>query len=140
MINILILIATMLIWYFLPNQDGYKNLVKLVSMGFIEGFYYRPRIDYEVLEQYSQGLIGLSGCLAGDIPRMLLSEQKKAARDLALRLERIFGEGNFYLELQNHGLEEQLSNQMIVELSNDTGIPLVASNVFIILNMRMPKS
>ncbi len=111
------------------DQDGYKNLVKLVSMGFIEGFYYRPRIDYEVLEQYSQGLIGLSGCLAGDIPRMLLSEQKKAARDLALRLERIFGEGNFYLELQNHGLEEQLRlNQMIVELSNDTGIPLVASN------------
>lgn len=111
------------------DQIGYKNLVKLVSMGFIEGFYYRPRIDYDVLAQYSQGLIGLSGCLAGDIPRMLLSEQKKAARDLALRLEKIFGKGNFYLELQNHGLEEQLRlNEMIVELSNDTGIPLVASN------------
>ena len=111
------------------DQDGYKNLVKLVSMGFIEGFYYRPRIDYDILAKYSQGLIGLSGCLAGDIPRMLLSEQKKAARDLALRLEKIFGKGNFYLELQNHGLEEQLRlNEMIVELSNDTGIPLVASN------------
>ncbi|MFY9296127.1 MAG: DNA polymerase III subunit alpha [Caldicoprobacterales bacterium] len=111
------------------DQDGYKNLVKLVSMGFIEGFYYRPRIDYQTLARYSQGLIGLSGCLAGDIPRMLLSGQKKAARDLALRLDKILGRGNFYLELQYHGLEEQLRlNEMIAELSRDTGIPLVASN------------
>lgn len=111
------------------DQIGYKNLVKLVSLGFIEGFYYRPRIDYDILAQYSQGLIGLSGCLAGDIPRLLLSEQKKAAKELALRLESIFGKGNFYLELQNHGLEEQIRlNQMIAELSKDTGIPLVASN------------
>ena len=73
------------------NQKGYQNLVKLVSMGFIDGFYYKPRIDYDVLSQYSEGLIGLSACLAGDIPRLLMNGQYKQARDLTLRLQGIFG-------------------------------------------------
>ncbi|NLJ67251.1 MAG: DNA polymerase III subunit alpha [Clostridiales bacterium] len=111
------------------DQTGYLNLVKLVSMGFIDGFYYKPRIDYEVLSRHSEGLIGLSACLAGDIPRLLLSGQKKDAQALALRLEKILGKGNFYLELQDHGLEEQARvNPLIVELSNNTGIPLIATN------------
>ena len=111
------------------NRKGYLNLVKLVSMGFIEGFYYKPRIDYDVLSKYSDGLICLSACLAGDIPRLLLAGQQKQARDLALRLKKIFGENNFYLELQDHGLEEQPRlNELIVDLSYETGIPLIATN------------
>ncbi|NLI60059.1 MAG: DNA polymerase III subunit alpha [Clostridiales bacterium] len=111
------------------DQIGYQNLVKLVSMGFTDGFYYKPRIDYKVLSKYSQGLIGLSACLAGDIPRLLLSGQSKKAADLALNLEKILGKDNFFLELQDHGMEEQKrANQLIVNLSRQTGIPLVATN------------
>lgn len=111
------------------NQKGYLNLIKLVSKGFIEGFYYRPRIDYKTLSKYSDGLIGLSGCLAGDIPRFLLSNQTRKAQDLAMQLEKILGKGNFYLELQNHGMEEQIRvNPLLLELSEVTGIPLVATN------------
>ncbi|HZJ57396.1 MAG TPA: DNA polymerase III subunit alpha [Clostridia bacterium] len=111
------------------DQKGYLNLIKLVSMGFIDGFYYKPRIDYEVLSQHSEGLIGLSACLAGDIPRLLLADRKEDAKALALRLKMMFGEDNFYLELQDHGLEDQVRvNPLIAELSKDTGIPLVATN------------
>lgn len=111
------------------NQKGYLNLIKLVSMGFIDGFYYKPRIDYEVLSKYSDGLIGLSACLAGDIPRLLLSNRYEDAAKLALYLEEILGKGNFFLELQDHGLEEQVRvNELIVKLSQETNIPLVATN------------
>ncbi|MBM7581549.1 DNA polymerase-3 subunit alpha [Caldicoprobacter guelmensis] len=111
------------------NQTGYQNLVKLVSMGFLEGFYYKPRIDYDVLAQYSEGLIGLSSCMAGDIPRLLLGGQYRQAKELAVRLERIFGKGNFYLELQNHGLEQQrIVNESLMALSRETGIPVVVTN------------
>src|SRR5690606_6952713 len=81
------------------NQQGYKNLMKLVSIGFLEGFYYKPRIDYETLSKYHEGLICLSGCIGGDIPRLLLEGQYDKAKGLAERLNNIFGHGNFYLEL-----------------------------------------
>ncbi|HZJ82570.1 MAG TPA: DNA polymerase III subunit alpha, partial [Clostridia bacterium] len=111
------------------NQKGYLNLIKLVSMGFTRGFYYKPRIDYETLAQHHEGLICLSACLAGDIPRMLLSNKFNDAQDLALRLENIFGKENFFLELQDHGIDEQIeANKMIVKLSQETGIPLVVTN------------
>jgi DNA polymerase-3 subunit alpha len=111
------------------NQKGYQNLVKLVSMGFLEGFYYKPRIDYDVLAQYSEGLISLSSCMAGDIPRLLLGGQYNQAKELALRLEGIFGKGNFYLELQNHGIEQQrIVNEGLLALSRETGIPVVVTN------------
>jgi len=111
------------------NQKGYQNLIYLVSLGFTEGFYYKPRIDYEVLADHCEGLIGLSACLAGDIPRFLMSGQYDEARKLALRLNHMFGQGSFYLEIQDHGLEEQRRlNPELVRLSQETGIPLVATN------------
>lgn len=111
------------------NNVGYKNLMKLVSMGFIEGFYYKPRIDMELLEEYHEGLVALSACLAGDIPTAILDHRYDDAKNTALRLERIFGPGNFYLELQQNGLMEQkLVNQRLLQLSQETGIPLVATN------------
>lgn len=111
------------------NQQGYKNLMKLVSIGFLEGFYYKPRIDYETLSKYHEGLICLSGCIGGDIPRLLLEGQYDKAKGLAERLNNIFGHGNFYLELQDHGLAEQAKvNELIIKLSRETNIPLVATN------------
>ncbi|MFY9506181.1 MAG: DNA polymerase III subunit alpha, partial [Caldicoprobacterales bacterium] len=111
------------------NQTGYQNLMALSSLGFTEGFYYKPRIDYHTLEKYSEGLIGLSACLAGDIPRLLYQDRYKEAVELARRLESIFGQGSFFLELQDHGLEDQIKvNQGIMRLSQDTGIPMVATN------------
>mgnify|MGYP001202571274 FL=1 len=111
------------------NQTGYQNLVKLVSMGFLEGFYYKPRIDYDVLARHSEGLICLSSCMAGDIPRLLMGGQHNQAKELALRLQEIFGKGNFYLELQDHGIEQQrLVNQGLLALSRETGIPVVVTN------------
>lgn len=111
------------------NNDGYKNLCKLVSIGFTEGFYYKPRIDYEILKQYSDGLICLSACLAGDIPRYLLNGQKEKAKELALYLKNIFTPDRFYLELQDHKLEQQRRlNPMLIELSKQTDIPIVATN------------
>lgn len=108
---------------------GYKNLMKLVSIGFTEGFYYKPRIDFEVLEQYSQGLIALSACLSGDVPKALLKNDFELAKRVACKYNDIFGEGNFYLELQSNGIEEQkLVNSQLVKLSKETGIPLVATN------------
>lgn len=111
------------------NETGYKNLMKLVSLGFTEGFYYKPRIDYDQLQAHADGLIALSACLGGDIPQMLLNQDYQRARTLALRMEDMMGKGNFYLELQHNGLEEQKRvNAELVRLSQDTGIPLVATN------------
>jgi len=111
------------------NNAGYKNLMKIVSLGFTEGFYYRPRIDMELLEKYNEGLIALSGCLSGDIARLLLNNEYEKAKEMALKFNNIFGEGNFYLEMQINGLAEQnLVNNGLIRLSRETGIPLVATN------------
>ncbi len=111
------------------DMDGYKNLMKIVSIGFTEGFYYKPRVDYEVLEKYSKGLIALSACLSGDVPKAILQDDYEKAKRTALTLNRIFGQNNFYLELQINGIEEQIIvNQKLIRLSEETGIPLVATN------------
>lgn len=111
------------------NHTGYQNLMKLVSQGFVDGFYYKPRIDYDLLEQHHEGLIALSACLAGDIPSAILNRDMAGARTLALRLEAIMGRGNFYLEMQHNGIAEQLEvNRALLTLSAETGIPLVATN------------
>ncbi|HZK58230.1 MAG TPA: DNA polymerase III subunit alpha [Clostridia bacterium] len=111
------------------NREGYQNLVKLVSNGFLRGFYYKPRIDYEELSKFSKGLIGLSGCLAGDINRLLLGGQYKMAKDLASKLKDIFEKNCFYLELQDHNTEEQKRvNPQLIKLSKELDIPLVATN------------
>ena len=111
------------------NERGYQNLIKLVSLGFIEGFYYRPRVDVELLGLYNEGLIALSGCLGGVIPRVLLNSTYEAGRDRALEFNAIYGQGNFYLELQENGIEDQQKvNQQLIRISKETGIPLVATN------------
>lgn len=111
------------------NQEGYNNLIKLVSMGFTEGFYYKPRVDIEVLKEHSEGLVALSACLAGEIPNLLMNGNYEKAKEAALRYRDIFGEENFYLEVQDHGIQEQiLVNQEVVRLSKETGIPLIATN------------
>lgn len=111
------------------DNTGYKNLMKIVSIGFTEGFYYKPRIDMEVLERYSEGLIALSACLSGDIPTALLQNDYEKAKNIALKYCNIFGADNFYLEMQVNGIEEQnLANQQLIKLSRETGIPLIATN------------
>lgn len=111
------------------NNAGYQNLIKMVSQSFIEGFYNKPRIDEALLRQHSDGLIALSACLAGAIPRALNRNDYDAAKQIALNYREIFGEGNFYLELQNHGLKEELRIlPMLERLSKETGIPMVATN------------
>ncbi len=111
------------------NNTGYANLMKIVSKGFTEGFYYKPRVDYEVLEQYHEGIIATSACLAGVVAMNLRRGMYVEAKKEAIRLRDIFGEGNFYLELQDHGMQEQqLVNQQMVRLSQETGIPMVATN------------
>ena len=112
------------------NEQGYKNLVKLVSIAHLEGFYYKPRIDEETLEKYAEGLIGLSACIQGKIPKLLLSNRNEEAEETAKKYEKFFGKGNFYLELQRHqNIPEQISaNKKLIELSKKTGIPLVATN------------
>lgn len=111
------------------NEIGYKNLIQLVSRAFLEGFYYKPRVDRELLERYSDGLIALSGCVAGEIPHLILTGNEGAAADLARDYESIFGPGNFYLEVQDHGLEiEKEVCQTLLKIGEETGIPLVASN------------
>ncbi len=110
------------------NETGYKNLMKLSSIAFVDGFYYKPRIDYDLLEKYHEGLIVLSACLAGDIPQFLLNEQYEEARKLARRLKNVFGE-DFYIELQNHGIPEQLIVlPRLAELARELGIKTVATN------------
>ena len=111
------------------NNQGYKNLMKLVSTGFIEGFYYKPRIDMELLEKYHEGLICLSACIGGDVPQALLNDGYNKAKELALRFDTIFGRDNYYLEMQQNGFEEQkIVNQGLLKISKETGIPLVATN------------
>jgi len=111
------------------NEQGYKNLMKLVSIGYLEGFYYKPRIDKEILGKYSDGLIGLSACLQGEIPRLILAGKQKQATHLAGQFSEIFGKENFYLEMQNNGIAEQDTvNRSIIDLSKDLSLPLVATN------------
>ncbi len=110
------------------NKAGYKNLVQLDSMAFVDGFYYKPKIDYKVLKEHSEGLICLSACLAGGIPRRLLANDYEGAKELASYLKEIFGE-DFYLEIQDHGIEEEKRIlPLIVKLGNELGIELVATN------------
>ena len=111
------------------NDQGYSNLMKIVSRGFVDGYYYRPRVDMETLETYHEGVIALSACLAGEVQRNLLKNQYEEAKTAALRYETCFGKGNFFLELQDHGLPEQKAvNQKLMRLHTDTGIELVATN------------
>ena len=111
------------------NNIGYENLMKIVSKGFIEGFYYKPRVDYEVLLLYHEGIIALSACLAGVVASNLRMGLYEEAKKEALKLQSIFGQNNFFLELQDHGIPEQKSvNQGLLRLSNETKIPLVATN------------
>ncbi len=111
------------------NETGYFNLARLVSSGYLEGFYYRPRIDKELLAQHSQGLVALSACLKGAVPQLLLMDQQDAAVEEALSLRDIFGQGNFYLELMDHGLPAQHRvNPALIGISRKTGIPLVCTN------------
>jgi DNA polymerase-3 subunit alpha len=111
------------------NNTGYENLVKLVSRGFTEGFYYKPRVDMELLRQYHEGIIALSACLAGEVQRAMAADLYDEAKAAALRYRELFGEGNFFLELQDHGIPTQKRvNQGLVRLSKETGIELVATN------------
>ena len=111
------------------NNEGYQNLIKLVSAGFTEGFYTRPRVDRELLERYHGGLIALSACLAGEIPRAIMNGDYDKARETALWYKNVFGENNYFLEIQDHGIKEQQTvNLHIQKLSRETGIPLVATN------------
>ncbi len=111
------------------NDTGYHNLMKIVSRGFTEGYYYKPRVDLEVLEEFHEGIIALSACLAGEVQRYVARGLYEEGKEAALRYERIFGKGNFFLELQDHGIaEQQLVNQGLLRMSRETGIPLVATN------------
>ena len=111
------------------NRKGYENLCYLVSEAFIHGFYGKPRVDLALLAQYHEGLIALSACLAGAIPQRLMGEDYEGAKEYALKLSNIFGEGNFFLELQDHGIDEQRPvNQGIQRLSRETGLPMVVTN------------
>ncbi|MBU5472078.1 DNA polymerase III subunit alpha [Roseburia sp. MSJ-14] len=111
------------------NDQGYHNLMKIVSRGFTEGYYYKPRVDREVLETYHEGIICLSACLAGEVQKLLARGNYEEAKKAALWHEATFGKGNYYLELQDHGLPEQKNvNQQLLRLSQDTGIELVATN------------
>ncbi|MBD8960755.1 MAG: DNA polymerase III subunit alpha, partial [Ruminococcaceae bacterium] len=111
------------------NATGYQNLISMVSKAWTEGFYTKPRIDRELLEQYHEGIIALSACLAGEIPRALIADDYERAKEKALWYNKVFGQGNFYLELQNHGIREQKQIEpMLIRLSKETGIPLVATN------------
>ena len=111
------------------NETGYKNLIKMVSVGCTEGFYNKPRVDHELLEEYHEGLICLSACLAGEIPQALLAGDYEKAKNLARYYEDLFGKGNYYIEIQDHRLDEQRTVlPLLVRLSRETGIPLVATN------------
>ena len=111
------------------NETGYKNLIKMVSAGFTEGFYSKPRIDKDLLEQYHEGLICLSACLAGEIPQAILAGDYERAKQAALYYRDLFGEGNYYIELQDHGLEEdQVVLPQLIRLARETDIPMAATN------------
>ena len=111
------------------NEEGYANLTRIVSKGFVEGYYYKPRVDKELLRKYHKGIIALSACLAGEVARFLTKGLYEEAKKTALEYQEIFGEGNFFLELQDHGIPEQgLVNQQLFKMSEETGIELVATN------------
>lgn len=111
------------------NNQGYSNLMKIVSKAFVEGFYYKPRVDLELLEKYHEGIIALSACLAGEVARYLARGMYEDAKIVALRYQDIFGKGNFFLELQDHGIpEQQTVNQQLLRMHRETGINLVATN------------
>ncbi len=111
------------------NNTGYANLMKIVSNGFTEGYYYRPRVDMEILEKYHEGIIALSACLAGEIPRNIMRNMINEAKEAALKYQRCFGKGNFYLELQDHGIPDQRRvNSVLLNFANELDIPLVATN------------
>ena len=111
------------------NNQGYQNLMKIVSKGFVDGFYYKPRVDYEVLKEYSEGIIALSACLAGEVQRLVSRGQYEKGKETALRYQDLFGKGNFFLELQDHGIPAQNTvNQGLLRMSKETGIDLVATN------------
>ncbi len=111
------------------NNQGYSNLMKIVSRGFVEGFYYKPRVDLELLREYHEGIIALSACLAGEVARFLTRGMYEEARAAALRYEDIFGKGNFFLEMQDHGIpQQQTVNQQLMRMHRETGIELVTTN------------
>jgi DNA polymerase-3 subunit alpha len=111
------------------NNQGYQNLMKIVSKGFVDGFYYKPRVDYELLKEYSEGIIALSACLAGEVQRHVSRGLYEKGMEAALRYQDIFGKGNFFLELQDHGIPAQSTvNQSLLRMSHETGIELVATN------------
>ncbi|MBQ3890587.1 MAG: DNA polymerase III subunit alpha [Lachnospiraceae bacterium] len=111
------------------NNTGYQNLCKIVSIGFTEGYYYRPRVDFEVLEKYHEGLIACSACLAGEVPRYILKGMMDEAKKTAEKYRNCFGDGNYFLELQDHGIEEQRTvNSALLTISQELNIPLVATN------------
>ena len=111
------------------NDEGYRNLMKLVSTGYLDGFYYKPRVDHELLAKHSKGLIALSACLRGEVADALLADKYEQAKTSAYRLRDIFGKGNFFLEVQDQGLEQDVRvNRELVRLSKESGIPLVATN------------
>lgn len=111
------------------NNEGYENLIKLVSYGFIDGFYYKPRIDLELLKKHSKGIIALSACLAGPVAKNILNTSYEKAKEYALLYNEIFGQGNFYLEMQDHGIQQQqIVNQSLIRMSKETNIPLICTN------------
>ena len=111
------------------NNQGYANLMKIVSRGYVEGFYYRPRVDMEVLNQYHEGIIALSACLAGEVQRYIVKGLYEEAKKTALKYENTFGKGNYFLELQDHGMPDQkIVNQALMRMSRELNIPLVATN------------
>jgi len=111
------------------NQTGYRNLVKLVSLGFLEGFYYKPRIDHALLREHAEGLIALSACLAGEIPSLIIAGKMKDAENVAAEYRDLFGHDHFYLELQENQIPEQTQvNQALIEMGKKLQIPLVATN------------
>lgn len=111
------------------NQTGYKNLIKLVSIGFTDGFYYKPRIDMKTLKKYSEGIIALSACLAGDVPGRLVKDDYEGAKQKAKEYLEIFGKENYFIELQNHGIEEQIKiNPLLLKLANELGVETVVTN------------
>ncbi|SJZ32197.1 DNA polymerase III subunit alpha [Selenihalanaerobacter shriftii] len=111
------------------NNQGYRNLLKLTSLGYLEGFYYKPRVDQELLQKYSDGLICLSGCLAGKVAKGVLNEQQEQVKNHIISYQKIFGKDNFYLEMQDQGLrEEKILNHSLIELSKQLEVPLIATN------------
>lgn len=111
------------------NNHGYENLMKIVSKAFVDGFYYKPRVDMELLQEYHEGIIALSACLAGEVAKNIIRGMYEEAKSAALRYEQIFGKGNFFLELQDHGIpQQQRVNQQLLRMSQETGIALVATN------------